>query len=265
MKTLLPFIVILLLSICLNAEAFTLNNSATLVFGKDEVKVNIAAGNCANIGIDEHELQSIVGDAVDQYWNTAPTSRLKLRSGSIKSVNALYKTGTICVPATACDPNPALAVDSDILITCNNEPTNFSSTGVLAVTVPNNISGKAIVGSLIMINDQNTNQFKFKNRDEKVSVIAHELGHAFGLGHSPVKDSLMYYATVNMRKSLGYDDIDGISYLYPKQQPISCGSITDPINPANSNPNAWLGLLLGLMIAGIIKFQLRYLKLRPRF
>ncbi|MGZ3788627.1 MAG: matrixin family metalloprotease [Bacteriovorax sp.] len=247
----------------LSAQAFTLNNSATLTFGKNEVLVNVAAGNCSNIGIDENELLSIVGDAVDQYWNRAPTSRLKLRQGKVVSVASAFKTDTICLPSTSCDPNPALAVSSDVLITCNHNATNFSSPGVLAVTVPNNIDGKTILGSLIMINDLASNQLKFKSRDEKISIIAHEIGHTFGLGHSPVTDSLMYYATVNMRKSLGSDDIDGITYLYPKQQPVSCGSV-DQSGTKNS-PNTWLGLLFGFLIIALINFQLRYLKLRPRF
>lgn len=249
------------------AYSFTLNNTASLVFEKDEVFVNVAAGNCNNIGIDENELLTIISDAVNSYWNIVPTSRLKLRQGSIKSVSSAYKTGTICLAqSSTCDPNPALAVTSDILITCNQNSTNFSSTGVLAVTVPNNTDGKKILGSLIMINDLTTNQFYARSRAEKVAIIAHEIGHAFGLGHSGVKDSLMYYATVDMRKSLGSDDFSGISYLYPKQQPVACGSIVEINNnkPGNHLKN-WFGLLIGLMIASLINYQLRYLKLRPRF
>jgi hypothetical protein len=250
----------LLSIISLNAQAFTLNNTATLVFSHDEVKVNVANITCTNIGIDVHELKSIVADAVDQYWNRSPTSRLKLRAGNVISVAAAYGTDLICLAGTSCDPNPTLAVASDILITCNTNAANFSGSGVLAVTVPNNISGKTIIGSMIMLNDLASNQFKNSSRDEKVSIIAHELGHAFGLGHSPVKDSLMYYATVNMRKSLGEDDIDGITYLYPKQQPVTCGTISE-----KNNPNSWLGLLIGFgLISFLSKFQLRYLKLRPR-
>jgi hypothetical protein len=252
-----------------NAQAFTLNNTATLVFAKDKVTVNVArvvtaAKRCTNIGVDENELVSIAADAVDQYWNRAPTSRLKFSGGSVVSKPDVFADDLICSAGTSCDPNPTLEVSSDILITCNQNTTNFSSAGVLAVTVPNNIDGKTIVGSLIMINDLNTNQFKFKSRDEKVSIIAHEIGHAFGLGHSKVKDSLMYYATVDMRRSLGSDDIAGISYLYPKQQPVSCGTV-DLNNGSKNNPNSWLGLMLGFLIVGLIQFQLRYLKLRPRF
>lgn len=259
------FLTIALLSIIsFSAQAFTLNNSATIVFGQDEVKVNVASGNCSNIGIDENELLTIIGDAVNQYWNKSPTSRLKLRSGTLQDLSAIdYAGAEICNPSTSCDPNPALAVASDVLITCNNNAVNFPNSGVLAVTIPNNISGKKIIGSLIMINDRADNLFKTKSRDEKISIIAHELGHAFGLGHSPVNDSLMYYSTVRMRQSLGSDDIDGISYLYPKQQPVNCGSVD---LGANNNPNTWLGLLLGFTIIALIhQFQLRYLKLRERF
>jgi hypothetical protein len=249
------------LFLTLKAQAFTLNNSATLVFGKDEVKVNVANITCNNIGIDLYELKSIVADAVDTYWNKSPTSRLKLRGGEITNVDAAYGTALICNTSTDCVPNPTLAVASDILISCNNNTTNFNSAAILAITVPNNINGNKIVGSLILINDLASNSFALHSRAEKVSIIAHEIGHAFGLGHSPVKDSLMYFSTVNMRSSLGSDDIDGISYLYPKRQPLNCGSIS-----TKNNPNSWLGLFFGLgLMALLSRFPYWYLKLRLRF
>jgi hypothetical protein len=231
----------------LNTYAFTMNNSVRLVFTQDEVKVNVAAATCNNIGINEEEVLSIVGDAVARFWNTAPTSRLKLRKGSVIPVSGLYATDTICEAATNCEPNAAIAVASDILITCNSNLTNFSSSAILAVTIPNNIAGTRIVGSLVMLNDHATTQFDTKSREEKVSIIAHELGHAFGLGHSPVTDSLMYFATREQRKALGRDDIDGISYLYPKQQPVGggCGSM---IFDGKNKPGPWPGLFIGFFI-----------------
>lgn len=242
------FLAPLLLSlVAFNVQAFTMNNSAKLVFDHDEVTVNVAS-NCQNIGIDGNEVLSIVGDAVDEFWNTAPTSRLKLRAGSVISAAAAFRTDSICVASTNCTPNPTLAVGNDILISCNANATNFPSSSILGVTIPNNISGSTIVGSLVLINDTAATQFGAKTRPEKVAIIAHELGHAFGLGHSPVNDSLMYYATVSQRTSLGRDDIDGISYLYPKQQPVSgCGTID--LN--GSKPNFWPGLFIGFSIIGL--------------
>ena len=254
-------IIIIFINIISNAQAFTLNNSGSLVFSEDEVTVNVANVACTNIGIDVYELKSIVADAVALYWNRSPTSRLKLRAGEVIVASATYGTDLICQASTNCTPNPSLAVTSGILITCNANTTNFTSSTILAVTVPNNIKSNQIVGSLIMINDRTPNSFAAHSRIEKVAIIAHELGHAFGLGHSPVKDSLMYYSTVDMRSSLGSDDIDGISYLYPKRQPLNCGSIN-----TENNPNSWLGLFVGIaLMAFISRFRYWYLKLRFRF
>jgi len=228
-----------------DSQAFTFNNSVKLVFAQDEVTVNVANG-CTNIGIDSHEMLSIVSDAVNDFWNKAATSRLKLRAGSVVNVSSNFQTDNICVPSTSCTPNPDLAVSSGVLITCNSNITNFPSSAILGVTIPNNISGNTILGSLIMINDRATTQFATKSRAEKVAIIAHEIGHTFGLGHSPVPDSLMYFATVESRKSLGRDDIDGISYLYPKKQPGgTCGTISDI---SKKRPDFMSGLFIGLSL-----------------
>lgn len=240
-----------------NLKAFTLNNNGHLAFNHDQVTVNVAKGFCTNIGISDDELLSIVKDATENFWNRSPTSRLKLVAGSLKTVSSNFQTGLICNSGTDCEPNSALAVDRDILISCNNNSSNFSSSGVLAVTVPNNISNSDIVGSLIIINDVSaTNSFKSKSRDQKVAIIAHEIGHAFGLGHSPISSALMYYSLVKYREALGQDDIDGITYLYPKQQPISCGSISESSDSKGQH-------LFGLLIGFIFIYFLR--KLLPRF
>ncbi|MBC7713869.1 MAG: matrixin family metalloprotease [Rhizobacter sp.] len=256
MKFLAPLLISFM---TINAHAFTLNNSAKLVFSQDEVTVNVAGGFCNNIGISDTEFLSIVGDAVDQFWNKAPTSRLKLRQGQIVNLATAYHTDLICTAGTNCTPNPAIAVASDILVTCNNNTTNFSSSSILGVTIPNNISGNTILGSIVMINDTAATQFDTKSRAEKVAIIAHELGHAFGLGHSPVEDSLMYYATVTSRVALGADDISGISYLYPKQQPISgCGTV----DMSGKGPSTWPGLFIGFSIIGLAElFRKKKVKL----
>jgi hypothetical protein len=256
----LIFINFILLTITTNLSAFTLNNNANLAFSENPIYVNVADGFCSNIGRDENELLSIAEDAVNQYWNKAVTARLKIRKGNLKSVASDFYTDLICNPSTSCDPNPTLSVSSDILISCNNNTTNFTSSSILAITVPNNISGTKIKGSLIILNDTASTVIDQKSRDELVAIMAHEIGHAIGLGHSPVVDSLMYYSVIPKRRSLGVDDIDGITYLYPKQQPVSCGQIIDSKN----NLNGFIvPMLLGLVIA--LLSYLAFLKLRPRF
>jgi len=245
---------LLLLFLNVQIKAFKLNNNVNLAFKKESISVNLAQGFCTNIGISDDEFLTIIEDAVSDYWNKVPTAKLKLTRGSKVSVSTNFQTGLICNSGTNCDPNPLLEVDNDILISCNNNLTNFPSSSILGVTVPNHSSGSTLLGSLIIINDRADTQFDTKSRDEKVAIIAHEIGHALGLGHSPVRDSLMYYSTIPTRRSLGRDDIDGITYLYPKQQPITCGTVITE----NSTPQ-WPSFLLGFLFIYLV-----YLKLRPR-
>ena len=111
------------------------------------------------------------------------------------------------------------------------------------MTIPNNYDGVAIKGSLILLNGRHTS-FHDLSDDEKINVIGHEIGHALGLGHSPVEDSLMYYKNIGKRDRLGWDDLDGISYLYPSSQPLNlnCGTVNLTIKfNSGSNSNSGSG------------------------
>lgn len=251
-----------LITISTAAFSFTLNNGAGAAFKKDQIKINVAAHTCNNIGITNDELLSIAEEAGQQYWNRVPTARLELVRGSIVSVSTDFQTDTVCNGSTSnCDPNPDLLVASDILISCNTNATNYSgSNEVLGVTVPNNISGAEIRGALVLVNDQAGNRFESKSHAAKVSIIAHELGHALGLGHSPFEDALMFAQFREGRDRLGRDDVNGLTWLYPEEEPDLgiCGTVDldgqGPAGPGSMLPGILLGLLFGLYAR----------KLRPR-
>lgn len=208
--------------------SFTLNNNQNLAFEQNEVPVYIADTFCSNIGYTETELLDLITKANQQYWNRVSTSRLKLVNGGKLSMANAYHTDALCTSTSpSCTVNPNLAFNRGILISCNeNSATNFPTPGLLAVTVPTSISGNKILGAVLLLNDTASSPLNGKSKDEITALIAHELGHAVGLGHSPVKDSLMYYLSIPTRRDLGWDDIDGITYLYPKEQPVSCGTIS---------------------------------------
>jgi len=250
------------LSVFNSALAFTLNNTVAAAFSQNEVKVNVSNQTCQNLGINNQQLLDLAGEAINQYWNRAPHSRLRLKQGSIVSTSSSFYTEAGCSNTSgACTPNTALTVSSDILISCNDDSgpgVNFGA-GVLGVSIPNNIQGKNLVGALILINDKSDTTFPNKARDEQIAILAHEIGHGIGLGHSPVEDSLMYFASIPTRRSLGWDDLDGLAYLYPVQQPFSgCGQITE-VRPQGPSGNLWalaLTFIAGALLAQII---------RPRF
>ena len=145
----------------------------------------------------------------------------------------------------------------EIIIACNNNALNFGGTNVMAVTIPNKFSGKKIVGAMILINETSA-VFGGLSRKDKVGVIAHEIGHALGLGHTEDKSALMYYRTVDQRSHLGQDDIDGINYLYPILGDAfglsdgllgSCGTIsTDKKNPPGNPPFFFTMITLGFCV-----------------
>lgn len=202
--------------------AFTLNNNFGAAFKSKNVGVYIeGTTSCLTNNITVTELEDLVGPAIEEYWNTVPTSSLRLSAGGfsgqigtdISNARLCAPTDESCIQSAAAQGQEVIPPVSDIIIACNEEEDNFGN-GVLAVTVPNNFSGRKIKGSVILINDRNAS-FGSLSRGDKIAVLAHEIGHAIGLGHAEDKSALMYYRTVNQRRSLGQDDIDGVSYLYP--------------------------------------------------
>ena len=90
-------------------------------------------------------------------------------------------------------------------------------------------------------------------------MIAHEIGHAFGLGHSEYKESLMYYSiSGKYQKWLGEDDVDGVSYLYPNESELdvlgisllgNCGAIASTDSEKGIQLIDWIvSLLFGFLI-----------------
>ncbi len=110
-----------------------------------------------------------------------------------------------------------------------------------------------------MINESST-IFSTLSKSDRIGVIAHEIGHAIGLGHTDDKSALMYYRTVDQRKRLGEDDMRGVSYLYPMQLDGGgllggCGTIDT--GAGSINPPFWqMGAMLALMIAIIEAMKL---------
>jgi hypothetical protein len=229
MKTLIIFSLI----ISVNAHAFTLNNNFGGSFKSNKVSVYVASDTtCANAGLAAADLASLVGPAVDNFWNKVPTSALRLKAaGFTAPIGADINNDRLCAPTDeSCiseSTAPLIPPVTDILIACNRNDENFggaTGTNVLAVTVPNNFSGSKITGAVILINDFSS-VFSGLSHSDKISVIAHEIGHAIGLGHAEDKnnDALMYYKTINIRTNLAQDDIDGVSYLYPVKLSDGCG------------------------------------------
>ncbi|MES2526809.1 MAG: matrixin family metalloprotease [Bdellovibrionota bacterium] len=219
---------ILFLFTLTTAEAFTLNNNFAASFKKSKVKVAVA-GDSICTGITAQEMESLIAPSVNDFWNEVPTSRLRLKSAGftvpiatvdINTARLCSPTDSACIASAATNGENVLPPVDGIVIACNSNANNFTGNSVLAVTVPNNFASKKIKGAVILIND-NANiageGLRALTHSDRIGVIAHEIGHAIGLGHADESEeqALMYYRVVDQRRSLGQDDIDGVTYLYP--------------------------------------------------
>lgn len=244
--------------------AYTFNNNFGASFKNHKVKIFVDENTvCPESGMTPYELESLLKVAASKFWNTVPTSKLELTVAGFSPNTVNISNGVLCSPTdTTCITNAGVDIIpavKNIIVACNDHPDNFDSNGVLALTVPNKFEGKKIAGSVILINEINGSGFTRLNRNQRIGVLAHEIGHAIGLGHSKDDEALMYYRTVTSRESLGEDDIRGVSYLYPILFDAGglleggllggCGTISTNNNDSSGNPPfLQMGITLGLFV-----------------
>ncbi len=238
-----------------NSYAFTLSTASTYKFPGTEITVNVSDTACTYT--TPTDLLAIASDAITQYWNQVPTTKLKFKKGGIVSSDT---TGTSAAYVAGQSGTNA------ILIGCNSDHASLSGT-TLAIGFFTGLNGK-ITGAGILVNDTASTAYDTLSKDKKVSTIAHELGHAFGLGHSTIKESLMYYQVIPTREKLGQDDYDAITFLYPTEKKLgglmgSCGTVSlinkDDDNDEDPRASLFANLLLGFGIT-LLLFRSKVLK-----
>lgn len=223
--------------ISLNLKAWTFSSSLRHGYYNSSIDIYISSNDCTNAGLDTAEIKSLVEDASTLFWNTVSTSSLKLNYKGI--INSSTSSDTLNAAINRVSNN-------QIIVGCSQDATLFTSNSILGVGTFA-CAGNDCRGAVLM-NDKSGTNLSSSSRDTILAAFAHELGHALGLGHSSVEESLMYYdLTGKTMKALNQDDIDGITYLYPNEKKLSglagaCGSIDT--NPKN-NSQFFISLFLG--------------------
>ncbi len=181
------------------SHAFTLNSSTNpnlKGWEGGDVQLLVNTSNCpASV-----DVVGIIQAAV-QVWNNVPTSAIKVSYGGSAS-----STNLASPPTVYCETNFQAVLGADQ----NAVP------GAAAVIAP---TGQITQGVLIL--NVSSGQGNIANFDETTLkiILAHEIGHILGLGHSSDIRALMYYnASAKTELRLAQDDIDGMSYLYPSDE-----------------------------------------------
>lgn len=222
--------------------AFTLVQSNSPKFPVDDVSIEFSADSCTNTGVSIQEWRDIAEEAINRYWNTVSSSALRLKISG-------FSTATIA--ADIYSEAIAKAQNNSILIGCSTNATIFTTTTNVASGRLNWNDPKQAV---VLINNISGSAAALMDREKKIILIAHELGHALGLGHATLTDALMYYDSTNQTlKYLHKDDIDGITYLYPHHSPVSCSSIEDLRGGPTQLTSYFLSLLLGILTLSFLQ------------
>lgn len=244
----------LLLTYSFYANSFTLNTNTAASFNDHNVKIYITSNSdCANTGHSASDILDIAYDGIKRLWNRVPTSNLRIKYGGILTTSdPLFLSGELCVndSTTTCAPSSTVPSVDNIVIACNDNVTNFPASNIYALTAPLNISGSKISGSVILLNNTATSQLSQLSYNELRSALTHEIGHAFGLGHSKHKEALMYYKNATSLNRLSQDDIDGVTYLYPNKLDGCAGfmsSIEEDSNEKRKYP-FFISLIIGLLL-----------------
>lgn len=231
------------------ARAFTLvGNSALQGWQTDLLEIHLNPDQCP---IPEAELTQALDRAID-LWNSVPTSSIRLTRGvpvATTPVQAAAGTGTSGTPTPVilCDPNLGttlgVGVDDDVI------PASTSNKAV----------GLTLNYAYILLNaDPSARANVSRLSNLKLSmVLAHEIGHVLGLGHTRDPQNLMYFdVTLRTELSLSQDDIDGVTYLYPRHELgenglLGCGVLERPRGDGGKGPGLELPGLL-LWAAGVV-------------
>lgn len=233
MKTILTSLTLISLLSALsivNAQAFTLIQSSG-----SPALVNTGWGSKATLtydydfsacpaSISSSELLGAINSAFT-LWNNVSSSNVKLNVGSVVTAN--FSTATtkanaqvVTNPIIFCDTNFStdLSVDGNFVV--GLDQSYFDSTG-------------KIYFASIALNAETGKSANIANVSASVLsiIVAHETGHSLGFGHSADQHALMYYdATGKNTLNLSQDDVDGLTYLYPRKEPsngaFGCGSLT---------------------------------------
>ncbi len=224
------------------AQAYTLNGTSGLVgWSQNTLLIDYNPTGCT---ISEETLTQAI-DTAANIWNTIPTSRLTIKRGN----KVTTTPHGLMVPID--DPSAEKPINTPTIV-CD---TQFSTTlGTNTNSIPaatwTDGEGYQLNYAFIVLNAEASKGANMKNLSatQVNIVLAHEIGHALGLGHTADSSALMYFSSTHKEHlALSQDDMDGVTYLYPRRElintkPLGCATISSSSGPPDF-PSSLSGMI----------------------
>lgn len=214
----------MILSLLISTQAFAFTffgpYSNLAGFNVDDLYIYLNPNSCPQ------NFSTTLSNAINT-WNQVPMSRLTLHYGGTSTATASdLRTGNFEERVTiACSTNfETDSQDQSGNGGCSGACLDqvYARAGVFAD------NQQRLTKSYIVINMNASAQARLSqlSLSQQEVVVAHELGHTLGLGHSKVPEALMHAFITNKSEAvLDDDDKQGLAFLYPYDTPLGCGSM----------------------------------------
>lgn len=223
-----------------NSKAFTLiGNSEIKGWNTDTLTFLINYSGCS---ISEGDLNEAIDQAIS-LWNQAPLSGIKLARGGKSTTTPAQAKAAANSTNPASTPSPLIVCDPNLSNTLF--PTGSDNAEYIPAATTPAVDGELRLNfAYLALNSESGRKANIANltKTKLAIVIAHEMGHVLGLGHTQKDHSLMYFdATARTTLSLSQDDIDGLAYLYPRHEIggdglLGCNTIRRIDSDSDSQP-----------------------------
>lgn len=168
-------------------------------------------------------------------WTGAPNAALGVSRGANTSVSSESSSPSnlnlicfICTDADFASDPSTLAVTLFSFATAAGQDNGHGGT--------TRFPGQMIKADILFnpADPFSTDPTSASNTNDLQTVATHEIGHFLGLDHSAVVNAVMYPFSPVIRETLAWDDVAGISNLYPKStKDVGTGTIAGAVRFAS--------------------------------